>query len=178
MQKKSHHTQLSLFTEQDNTLNLVVHFPQLAILEKRGLKHIKTLEDLVVFMKQMNTVLLKSNPHNSKTNRKGYDKYFHKVRAGFYAWLFNFTCQDCGLMNDTRSLNFHHVIPEDKELTVIQNAGIQDKIKLFKEILKCVYICENCHYQRHADMGDLDEDFTAINRRRHTYIQNLLGGTE
>ena len=126
----------------------------------------------------MNTVLLKSNPHNSKTNRKGYDKYFHKVRAGFYAWLFNFTCQDCGLMNDTRSLNFHHVIPEDKELTVIQNAGIQDKIKLFKEILKCVYICENCHYQRHADMGDLDEDFTAINRRRHTYIQNLLGCPE
>ena len=147
-------------------------------MEKRGLKHIKTLEDLVVFMKQMNTVLLKSNPHNSKTNRKGYDKYFHKVRAGFYAWLFNFTCQDCGLMNDTRSLNFHHVIPEDKELTVIQNAGIQDKIKLFKEILKCVYICENCHYQRHADMGDLDEDFTAINRRRHTYIQNLLGCPE
>jgi len=157
---------------------LAAHFPQLAILEKRGLKHIKTLEDLVVFMKQMNSVLLKSNPHNSKTNRKGYDKYFHKVRGGFYAWLFNFTCQDCGLMNDTRSLNFHHVIPEDKELTIIQYAGIQDKIKLFKEILKCVYICENCHYQRHAEMGDLDEDFTTINRRRHTYIQNLLGCPE
>ena len=50
--------------------------------------------------------------------------------------------------------------------------------KYFKEILKCVYVCENCHYQRHADMGDVNEDFTTINRRRHTYIQNLLGCPE
>ena len=129
-------------------------------------------------MKQMNNMLHKTNPYKQKTDRKAYDRYFHKVRAGFFAWLFDFTCQDCGLRNETRSLNFHHVIPEDKELTIIQNAGIQDKIKLFKEILKCVYVCENCHYQRHADMGDLDEDFTTINRRRHTYIQNLLGCPE
>jgi len=157
---------------------LAAHFPQLATLEKLGLTHIKTLEDLVVFMKQMNSMLLKSNPFNTTLQRRSYDQYRHKILAGFYSWLFCFTCQDCGLTNETRPLNFHHLVPEDKELTIIQSCGIQDKIKLFKEILKCVYICENCHYQRHADMGDLDEDFTAINRRRHTYIQNLLGCTE
>ena len=178
MQKKSQNTQLNLFTEQDSTLNLAAHFPQLATLEKLGLTHIKTLEDLVVFMKQMNSMLLKSNPFNTTLQRRSYDQYRHKILAGFYSWLFCFTCQDCGLTNETRPLNFHHLVPEDKELTIIQSCGIQDKIKLFKEILKCVYICENCHYQRHADMGDLDEDFTAINRRRHTYIQNLLGCTE
>jgi 5-methylcytosine-specific restriction endonuclease McrA len=149
-------------------------------LEKRGLKHIKTLEDLVVFMKQMNSMLVTTNPYKQKTKleKRKYDAYLYKIRAGFYAWLFDFTCQDCGLRNDTRTLNFHHVIPEDKELTILMSTGWKDKLKHFKEILKCVYICENCHYQRHADMGDLDEDFTAINRRRHTYIQNLLGCPE
>ena len=129
-------------------------------------------------MKQMNSVLLKTNPYSPKHQRKDYDKYYHKVRAGFYSWLFNFTCQDCGVVNNTRPLNFHHIEPKNKELTIIQSAGIKDKKKLFKEILKCVYVCETCHYQRHADMGDIDEDFTTINRRRHTYIQNLLGCTE
>jgi 5-methylcytosine-specific restriction endonuclease McrA len=149
-------------------------------LEKLGLTHIKTIEDLVVFMKQMNTTLNTTNPHRQDTrnNKRAYDAYLYKVRAGFYAWLFKFTCQDCGLINETRTLNFHHVLPEDKEFTILMNTGKADKIKMFKEIFKCVYICENCHYQRHADMGDLDEDFTAINRRRHTYIQNLLGCPE
>jgi 5-methylcytosine-specific restriction endonuclease McrA len=147
-------------------------------LEKRGLKHIKSLEDLIVFMRQMNVVVQKANPYPRKHNRQAYERYFHKVRAGFFAWLFDFTCQDCGLRNETRSLHFHHVVPSDKELAIIQNSGMKDKIKLFKEILKCVYVCENCHYQRHADMGDLDEDFKTINRRRHTYIQNLLGCPE
>ena len=149
-------------------------------MEKRGLKHIKTLEDLVVFMKQMTTVLNNLNPNGNKnkTDKRAYDAYYYKIKAGFYAWLFAFTCQDCGLVNETRTFNFHHVIPENKELTILMNTGMKDKIKLFKEILKCVYVCENCHYQRHADMGDLDEDFTAINRRRHTYIQNLLGCPE
>tara|TARA_R100000808_G_scaffold1812_1_gene7718 strand:- start:1480 stop:1932 length:453 start_codon:yes stop_codon:yes gene_type:complete len=150
-------------------------------LEKRGLKHIKTLEDLVVFMNQMNSIIGRSNPHTkqrTKHEKNNYDSYRYKIRAGFYAWLFNFTCQDCGLKNDTRTLNFHHVNPEEKEIGVLMSTNSMDKIKVFKEILKCVYVCENCHYQRHAEMGDLDEDFKAINRRRHTYIQNLLGCTE
>ena len=159
---------------------MAAHFPQLATLEKLGLTHIKTLEDLVVFMKQMNTVIQQSNPYQSsdRSDLGPYSKYHHKVRTSFLAWLFNFTCQECGLTNNERTFCFHHVIPEDKKFNITRQAGHKDKLSLFKELLKCVYLCENCHAQTHADMGDLDEDFKAINRRRHTYIQNLLGCTE
>ena len=131
-------------------------------------------------MKQMDLVLISTNPFKQRTKleKKKYDAYLYKIRAGFYSWLFDFTCQDCGLRNETRTLHFHHVIPATKEIDIQRSTGWKIKIKTFKEILKCVYICENCHYQRHADMGDTDEDFTAINRRRHTYIQNLLGCPE
>jgi hypothetical protein len=160
---------------------LAAHFPQLATLEKLGLTHIKTLEDLDLFIRQMTTLLNQSNPHSTIHCRKKYDKYYHKVRSSVYPWLFEYTCQDCGLVNATRSFHFHHLDPTKKQFNILGGdggAGRKDKLKIFKEIFKCVYVCENCHYQRHADMGDLDEDFKAINRRRHTYIQNLLGCPE
>ena len=160
---------------------MAAHFPQLAILEKRGLTHIKTLEDLVVFMTQVNTMLYKYNPHKKGSRKKdaAYTKYRRTVRKGFLAWLFNYTCQDCGTMNETKALHFHHLNPDLKHFNILQGSVEKpNKVLLFEEILKCVYLCENCHYQRHADIGDVDEDFTTINRRRHTYIQNLLGGTE
>ena len=161
---------------------MAAHFPQLAILERHGLKHIKTLEDLVVFMKQVNTILYKKNPNIQRKGRSdanAYQKYRREVRKSFLAWLFCYTCQDCGLVNDTRALHFHHLNPANKLFNILQGGACEsDKHKLVKEILKCVYICENCHYQRHANIGDVNEDFTTINRRRHTYIQNLLGCPE
>ena len=100
-------------------------------------------------MKQVNTILYKSNPNNQHKGRKdanAYQKYRREVRKSFLAWLFCYTCQDCGLVNTTRALHFHHLNPKDKLFNILQGGACEpDKFKLFTEILKCVYVCENCH---------------------------------
>ena len=57
---------------------------------------------------------------------------------------------------------------EKKELETL-------KMKLVKEVFKCVDVCENCHYKIHSEEGGINGQYVIINRRRHSYIQNLLG---
>jgi len=106
---------------------------------------------------------------------KEYDKYRRKVVSGFISWLFEYECQDCGEENPTKILDCHHLDPEVKRDSVSRIVAKGKYIQAVEELLTCAYLCNVCHYKRHANLGDLDEDFTAINRRRHTYLQNLLG---
>lgn len=112
-------------------------------------------------------------PYSSVTEVKQYAKYYRKITRSFLGSIFNYTCQKCRFKNDTRMFHFHHREPTTKEAKV--NAGHKDKVKMFKEMLKCDYLCENCHYEAHAEMGDIDEDFKAITGRRYSCVQNMLG---
>ena len=102
-------------------------------------------------------------------------RYRRKVVSGFIGWLFEYRCQDCGEENPTKTLDCHHIDPTAKIDGVSQIVKGGKYQQALEEMLKCAYLCHVCHYKRHANLGDLDEDFTAINRRRHTYLQNLLG---
>ena len=157
---------------------MAAHFPQLAMLEKIGAKPIRTLEELDQLRHTQCRMLMRDCPYKQKHQKKQYDAYRYKAYAGFYSWLFDYTCQDCGLKNETKTLHFHHIDPTTKSFGVMTVVKLKNQIRVFEEILKCVYLCENCHYQRHADMGDVDEEFQTINRRRHTMLQNLLGCTD
>ena len=179
MQKTSQNTQLSLFTEQDNTLNLAAHFPQLATLEKHGAKPINTIEKLARLWIASYKYLLSDNIHSHKTEKIKYDRYRRVSNAGFLGWLHNFTCKDCNFKNDTKLFEFHHRDPKQKLFTVLGGGlgkhTVEVRVEYLKEVLKCDYLCPLCHYKRHSNLGDVDEDFKAINRRRHSYIQNVLG---
>ena len=172
MQTSSLHTQLSLFQEQENTLNLTVHFPQLLTLERTGARRIDSIDKLVQLWVSSNSMCMSNCPYKSG---KDYFRYRRKVVSGFIGWLFEYKCQDCQEENPTKTLDCHHLDPTTKLSSVSQLVKCGKYKKALLELLKCAYLCNVCHYKRHANLGDLDEDFQTINRRRHTYLQNLLG---
>ena len=151
---------------------MTAHFPQLLTLERIGARPIKTTKELAQLWVSSITRCMTNCPYKKG---KEYDKYRRKVVSGFISWLFEYECQDCGEENPTKPLDCHHLDPTTKVESVSQLVKCGKYKKALLELLKCAYLCNVCHYKRHANLGDLDEDFTTINRRRHTYLQNLLG---
>lgn len=157
---------------------MAAHFPQLHKLEKIGLKPINNIKELVSIWERDTNFILKSSPYSQVENKKEYNQYANATRGSFLCWLKAFTCELCKFKNETRAFNFHHVDPSRKKMNVLGSMGCKNKVKVLKEILKCVYLCENCHYKIHAQEGGLDVKYEIINRRRYTYISNLLGSTK
>ena len=57
-------------------------------------------------------------------------------------------CVDCGLFDDPCVYDFHHLNPNEKEISFGKNKSLSfDKIK--SELDKCVLLCSNCHRKRH-----------------------------
>ena len=56
-------------------------------------------------------------------------------------------CEICGYNKCTRSLNFHHKIPSEKDFTISYVTYRWEKIK--NEIDKCILVCSNCHGEIH-----------------------------
>jgi hypothetical protein len=147
-------------------------------LEKHGLKHINTIKELVSIWERDTNFILKNSPYKQGEQKKEYNQYANSTRASFLCWLKEYTCEMCNFKNETRSFNFHHVDSSKKKMNVLGSVGRKNKVKIIKEVLKCVYVCENCHYKIHAQEGGLDGQYEIINRRRYSYISNLLGGTK
>jgi hypothetical protein len=141
-------------------------------LERTGARRIDSIDELYYLWYGSIPRLMSNCPYGKG---KKYNQYRRKVVSGFIAWLFEYTCQDCNEVNPTKILDCHHIDPTTKIDTVSQIVKGGNYKKALQELLKCAYLCNVCHYKRHANLGDLDEDFQIINRRRHTYLQNLLG---
>ena len=62
--------------------------------------------------------------------------------------LSEFPCIACG-ESDTTVIQWHHVVPADKESQVIGN-GISEE-RFWNEVLKCVPLCANCHVKLHKE---------------------------
>ena len=60
-------------------------------------------------------------------------------------------CRFCGLLEPI-CLDFHHIIPKDKEkcVSTLVHSGNLDKVK--EEIKKCIVICSNCHRMLHSGL--------------------------
>ena len=145
-------------------------------LEEIGLKHIDTFNKLEKLCLGFHKFLLSKNPFETR-KKKGYDAYRYHIRMYILVLLRNFTCEHCNKIDLKRSLHFHHVNPETKRFR-ISRIGSHSLIKGLKESLKCRYLCDECHYQEHLKMGDYYGYFEIIDRWRHPYLQNLLGGTD
>lgn len=61
-------------------------------------------------------------------------------------------CYDCGLKDDPKVYDFHHIEPEHKDFTIQENRG-KSFVKLISELDKCVMLCSNCHVKRHLEMN-------------------------
>ena len=144
-------------------------------LEEIGLKHIDTFDKLIKFYKGFHNFLLSKSPYIR--NKTGYHAYRYQVRMYILGLLRNFTCEHCDKIDLKRSLHFHHVNPETKRFR-ISRIGSHSLTKGLKEALKCIYLCDECHYKEHLKMGDYYGYFETIDRWRHPYLQNLLGSTD
>ena len=141
-----------------------------------GHKHIDTVADFISICVQLSASLTKLIPvaHSVDSNR--YNTLWRLTRQFILAWTREFTCEDCGLVDPNRSLHFHHVDATTKVLNVGSSNSPFDARLL--ESLKCIYLCETCHYKEHSRLGDLDGYFNTINRRGYSFIQSLLGMSE
>lgn len=62
-------------------------------------------------------------------------------------------CQICGYDACKQALEFHHLIPEEKEYTVAQKTYTKwDDLVL--ELRKCILVCANCHREIHSGLID------------------------
>jgi hypothetical protein len=146
-------------------------------LEEIGLKHIDTFDKLVAFCEGFNKFLLSKNPHPRYDAIK-YRAYSRQCRRYLFIFLKNFRCEQCGTVNMKRALNFHHENPKEKRDKISRLAWVEPFNKSLIELFKCIYLCDECHYQEHLKKGDYYGYFETIDRWRHTYIQSVLGSTD
>jgi len=142
-----------------------------------GLKHIDTFEKLVAFCEGFYKFLLSKNPY-ARYDHSKYFAYLRYCKMYIFVFLKNFKCEQCGVVNIQRSLNFHHEKPKEKRDKISRLVRREPFRKSLPELLKCIYVCDECHYQEHLNMGDYYGYFETIDRWRHTYIQSVLGSTD
>lgn len=62
-------------------------------------------------------------------------------------------CQICGYNKSVRALQFHHLIPDEKDFNISRASKSWQLIR--KEIDKCFLLCSNCHAEVHEGILDL-----------------------
>jgi hypothetical protein len=66
-------------------------------------------------------------------------------------------CSICGYNKCTQSLGFHHTDLTNKTITIARitrEAPTPERLKLFdEEVVKCIYVCSNCHGEIHHSLG-------------------------
>lgn len=62
-------------------------------------------------------------------------------------------CQICGYNTCSQALEFHHLIPEEKEYTVAKKTYTKWE-DLVLELQKCILVCANCHREIHSGLVD------------------------
>ena len=82
-------------------------------------------------------------------------------------------CQICGYNKCIAALEFHHVNPEEKEITFSGNTNRSWEITR-KEIQKCTLLCANCHREAHNGFIDMDSLLSSFSEERAKEIDELV----
>lgn len=59
-------------------------------------------------------------------------------------------CELCGYNKTINALEFHHLDPKQKDISI--SGGTKSFEKIEKELDKCVLLCANCHREIHANL--------------------------
>jgi len=60
-------------------------------------------------------------------------------------------CRLCGENSSPDALDFHHINPNTKTMTVTDMVRNSSIFAMLDEIEKCVVLCSNCHRKMHAE---------------------------
>ena len=87
----------------------------------------------------------KNNPKEYAYYRIAYTQKRMLIARSIIHTLKSNGCAICGYNKCDSALEFHHVKPEDKKLTITQAIwGNSNKIAV-EELNKCILLCANCH---------------------------------
>ena len=81
-------------------------------------------------------------------------------------------CGICGYNKSVRALSFHHLDPNEKEISF--TGRCVSWIKIVEEARKCVMLCSNCHMEVHDGVTKIPEDIIRFNEDYETYIPEPL----
>lgn len=73
-------------------------------------------------------------------------------------------CQCCGYNRCDKSLAFHHIDPNKKDMGFGDTrANPKSWIKIVEELKKCILVCHNCHSEIHAGIRELPTQYETFN---------------
>ena len=84
----------------------------------------------------------KCNTANTTERQRKFKKQCIEYKGG--------QCFKCGYKSYDGALEFHHLDPNQKDVTIsrMRTTKFSDKTK--KELDKCILLCSNCHREEHA----------------------------
>ena len=82
-------------------------------------------------------------------------------------------CQCCGYNKCIQALEFHHLNPEEKELSFGDNAN-RSWASTREELKKCILVCANCHREIHNGYIDNNVLISSFDEQRAIEIDNLV----
>ena len=85
-----------------------------------------------------------------KTYRENFVDWFNQYKI-------TLKCQVCG-ENHIACLHFHHLNPKEKDCAIAKLVHSKSKIRLLKELKKCVVLCANCHAKEHYNQKHLTNE--------------------
>lgn len=60
------------------------------------------------------------------------------------------SCQNCNYNKSIGALEFHHLVPNEKDFSISSKSYSFEKLK--KEVDKCILVCSNCHIEIHEEI--------------------------
>lgn len=98
---------------------------------------------------------------NNKERHIAHVKVNNQKHIAWYKGLKrDLKCAKCG-ENHPACLDFHHLDPEKKELTIASDMRRYSKETLLAEIDKCIILCSNCHRKEHYNISRSEEQLDA-----------------
>lgn len=78
-----------------------------------------------------------------------YVKKSRTLRKKDMVYVMGGKCKQCGYDKCIDALDFHHIIPEEKEFNFNKASSFSWE-KIESELKKCIILCSNCHREIHA----------------------------
>lgn len=73
-------------------------------------------------------------------------------------------CQRCGYDKYIGALEFHHLDPNEKDLTISKGGHCSSWEKVKQELDKCILLCANCHREVHNELRNGDKSSLFLNK--------------
>ena len=66
-------------------------------------------------------------------------------------------CQLCEYSRCADALEFHHIVPGEKDFSISDTGATRSWEKIKAELDKCILLCSNCHRETHSNMRNKNQ---------------------